>query len=57
MGNAKSLDSNGDSTPNEPTLDDKLSQAVSDTALNKKTSSNPQSGADFKKKKYAESNR
>ncbi|KAI6176641.1 hypothetical protein M3Y97_00820500 [Aphelenchoides bicaudatus] len=52
MGNTKSLEANGDSTD----FDDKsLSQAVSDNALNKKSSGSMT--ADLKKKKYAESNR
>lgn len=55
MGNAKSLDANGD-TPIEPVLDDKpLSHGVSDGTLNKKSSGGMT--ADLKKKKYAESNR
>jgi hypothetical protein len=55
MGNAKSLEANGD-TPVDPVLDEKcMSHGISDNALNKKSSSSMT--ADLKKKKYAESNR
>jgi hypothetical protein len=52
MGNNKSTLDITENNYVEPSLDDRLSQAVSDTALNKKMSS-----ADLKKKKYSESNR